>query len=1659
MKTVIMAQTDQGFREYFLPGLHNSDFQLRLDREVFGLAKDVVLKLEIIDEIWKIVEDEAYVVSNMGKEEGLTLQNNGLFYLHPSFGGQHVSLLAVTWENCGISCNKYDISRLTEISVGSAVGNMICYQFNGFISQRQALLVRVQGGFCLYDYSKNGTFINGIRVQNSQILKFGDCITMFGLRIIFLGDMLACSAVGGDLEVDTSRIPAFSLPIVRTDVQRSRKQEKKKYYKSAPRTVEQLFEGEIEIENPPAKKQTKKKPVFMTIGPAFTMAIPMLLGCTVSIIAAKSRGGASGAYMFTGMITAISSAAFGVIWALNNLKYAKKEEEEEEELRYNAYGQYLIDMADEVREKYENNIRIMHSTYLSGEDCCHVTGESGNLWNRNSSQKDFLWVRVGCGDLPFQGKISVPKQRFTLLKDDLMEKPSQMQKNFEMMYQVPVCLDLLQHRLVGVIGGAGREKGSRIMENMIAQFAANNCYTDIKMVFIYNGERDRQSERWEFVKWLPHVWSEDHKVRYVAENKSDVGDLCFALGSVLRDREEGDTLTGYRSGIKKPHYVLFLMDPDMLEGELIYRYVTQPSEKYGISTVWLAERYEDLPNSCEEIICNDGYISGLYNVNEGLSKLKQIMFDAVNHASLEAFARNLAGVEVEDARKGGGMPNELDFLSMYNVSSPEELQVAQRWKKNRVYESMRVPVGRKSGNQDCFLDIHEKYHGPHGLVAGTTGSGKSETLQTYILSLAVNFSPDDVCFFIIDFKGGGMANLFTNLPHLAGQISNLSGNQVRRAMVSIKSENRRRQKIFNDNSVNNINSYSRLYKNGEASVPVPHLLIIIDEFAELKREEPEFMKELISVAQVGRSLGVHLILATQKPDGTVDDNIWSNTKFRLCLRVQDRKDSNGMLHRPDAAYITQAGRCYLQVGNDEIFELFQSGYSGAVYDTTQESNSAVAQMLALNGKKVLVGSRTRREHKEKLRREWYAAIAEILEEQATVLGVTVNRLFDEIGSDQEKQLSIFEKIWEAGYAYEYEPQNVQRIKTFAQLWPADEQDKYVAAGKLVKLGDRIGGKLPEVQEKTQLEAVIEHIIQTAESNCYEKPKKLWMPVLPIRLCLEKLEGWQKWNAQKKADKIFELKAPIGLYDDPANQDQGTVWLNFAENGHHAVCGGIVSGKSTFLQTAVFSFMNSYTPAQLQFYLLDFGSKMLTCLENAPHVGGIVCDEDIDKVRMFFVLLERMMDERKELLKGGNYSQYVRANGMVLPAVMVVIDNYAGFKEKTQDQYAGTILRLSREGVGYGIYLLVSSAGFGMAEIPNRIGDNIKTVICLEMGDRFKYAEILRQSRVETLPESGIKGRGLTFINGDLLEFQTAVALSAEDDFERSRRLEEQCMEMNGQWKGAMARKIPEIPKNPEFGNFIALPEVVKALEDPRYIPIGYRQEDASIYSIDLFKTYFWLISGKNGSGKTNLLKAIIMAAGKKKADLVIMEQGKGELAALAGKYRAKYIKEHQEIFDFFKELRPEFIRRNKIKQQLLSEGIEDETLYERTKDIKPIYIFISNMAAFVGDIYKKLPDGATMNGFLENIAEKGKFHNIYFFGCVKPEEESLLLSQKTFKIFAEYGTGIHLGGNVAAQRVFSFGNIPFAQQGKVTKAGSGLVPHAEDASIAETVILPVVKGI
>ena len=371
---------------------------------------------------------------------------------------------------------------------------------------------------------------------------------------------------------------------------------------------------------------------------------------------------------------------------------------------------------------------------------------------------------------------------------------------------------------------------------------------------------------------------------------------------------------------------------------------------------------------CDEIIVlNADNKSGTRILSSNGEDSINFTYEEVSDEVASEIVLKLSPVYIDEVSLESELTKNISLFQLLNIVSVDDLNLKKRWEESEVYKSMAAPLGVKTKGEVVYLDLNEKHHGPHGLVAGTTGSGKSEILQSYILSMATFFHPYEVGFVIIDFKGGGMVNQFKDLPHLIGAITNIDGREITRSLLSIKAELRKRQELFAKAEVNHVDAYIKKYKAGEVDIPLPHLIIIVDEFAELKAEHPDFMKELISAARIGRSLGVHLILATQKPSGVVDDQIWSNSKFKLCLKVQNKEDSNEVIKRPLAAEIKEPGRAYLQVGNNEIFELFQSAYSGAPAETDEVDNKRefTLNTVSLSGKRtpIFVQKREKSQHK------------------------------------------------------------------------------------------------------------------------------------------------------------------------------------------------------------------------------------------------------------------------------------------------------------------------------------------------------------------------------------------------------------------------------------------------------------------------------------------------------------------------------------------------------------------------------------------------------------------------------------------------------------------------------------------------------------------------
>ncbi len=298
-------------------------------------------------------------------------------------------------------------------------------------------------------------------------------------------------------------------------------------------------------------------------------------------------------------------------------------------------------------------------------------------------------------------------------------------------------------------------------------------------------------------------------------------------------------------------------------------------------------------------------------------------------------------------RPAAELPRSVTLFEMYSmllgkrVDQLGDLPIADNWQKSMVPENqewLRAPLGLVSSREvrEMVFSAKADGDGVHGMVAGTTGSGKSELILTLIAAMALKYDPRIVNFVLVDFKGGAAFEPFKRLPHCVDIATNLQGNAVERIFIAMKAELDRRAKLLADGRVGDLVEYRkkvipRLKPTDELPSTFPHLFIIVDEFAEMVTQNPEYKAQFESITRLGRAFGATLILATQRPAGMVTDQMRANMKFRICLRVETADDSKELLKRPDAATLPPlGGRGYIQIGGGALIEL-QAAWAGGEY--------------------------------------------------------------------------------------------------------------------------------------------------------------------------------------------------------------------------------------------------------------------------------------------------------------------------------------------------------------------------------------------------------------------------------------------------------------------------------------------------------------------------------------------------------------------------------------------------------------------------------------------------------------------------------------------------------------------------------------------------------
>ena len=902
--------------------------QVRFNREHF--FEDFEIRLERKQDTFRLgcQQNIYFATQRMLKEYLVELKHGDTIHINYDSTDSELFSLELMFDYDGEmkSFDYYmDISAYSQVYIGGA-GQCHIILTDSVIGNDYISLTRYGDVYNLdARYSRYGVYVNGFKCGELSI-------------DICNGDFFAL--VGHQFYIDKGRIYVQNPQYIQTNLNMNNIKNSVNAldYPKFVRNARQKYatpQEEIEVLQPKNLQEEPKKNLMMTLIPALASLMLMIL-----LRGIMGNGGMFVIYSIAMMTMGIGTS----VWTYFNDGKEYRIKKEEREVKYQ---EYIAAQESKIQVLREKERSVLKQKYLSiDEDVSLAERFDSRLFERSKKDDDFLEVYLGQGIKKAECAVKYKKQEYKDTEDELSDYPMYLHDKYEYLEGVPICVNLREQCVIGVVGN--RRKLYQIIKNMIIDLSARQFYMEVKFYFILS-EKDKKQFEW--MRWLRHAYNDRIDSRtFMYDEESEKIVLEFLYGELSR-----------REGLSKEdknlleHYIVFVYRSATLLLHPVARYIGK--KDLGFTFVFFEEHREFLHNECQQIIYLDDHSNqGCIVSCEDKEQQNGFVYEHISTEQAAAFALRLSCVYIDDVSLEGNLTKNISLYELLNIMNEYDINLRKNWATSKIYESMAAPLGIRSGNEIVYLDLHEKYHGPHGLVAGTTGSGKSEILQTYILSMATLFHPYEVGFVIIDFKGGGMVNQFRNLPHLNGAITNIDGREIERSLLSIRAELRKRQELFAQYHVNHIDAYIKMYKSGEISQPLPHLILIVDEFAELKSDQPEFMKELISTARIGRSLGVHLILATQKPSGVVDNQIWSNSKFKLCLKVQNKEDSTEVLKSPLAAEIKEPGRAYLQVGNNEIFQLFQSAYSGAAAsrDIVGNQKKYCISKVSLSGKRQII---------------------------------------------------------------------------------------------------------------------------------------------------------------------------------------------------------------------------------------------------------------------------------------------------------------------------------------------------------------------------------------------------------------------------------------------------------------------------------------------------------------------------------------------------------------------------------------------------------------------------------------------------------------------------------------------------------------------------------
>jgi S-DNA-T family DNA segregation ATPase FtsK/SpoIIIE len=724
-------------------------------------------------------------------------------------------------------------------------------------------------------------------------------------------------------------------------------------FNRSPRVVPRFPAQERELPEGPQRPKDQPFPVVMIM-------LPILMGVVMFAVLQSVLS-----IIFMAMMP-----LFAIGMWLEFRRHAKKELREETRI----FEERLAEFGRQVTalQAVERAVRLQEAPSVAETvDAVYRLGPL--LWTHAPEHREFLSVRLGLGTAPSRVRISVPKEGQTL--PEFTRRLHEAAERFAVVDAVPITASLRQGGGLGIAGPRGLVEN--VARGVVLQIAGLHSPAEVAVAGFAS---HASKERWEWLQWLPHVGSPHSPLAgdHLAAGPAAGALLLTRLEDLLAVRAGTGSAAGAgaassgipgtaaaagrRGAVKDEHdgaaepivptVVVVVEDDAPVDRGRLTR-VAELGPDVGIHVVWVAAGAEQLPQCCRDFIVVDGE----HGATSGQVRLGRHTYPVSCESVDEPLAVQLGRMMTPLVDVGKPVDDDSDLpraVSYVTLAGPEIADdagtVAERWRQSnsvrqaavanpRAKGTLRALVGSK-GVEPFFLDL--KNEGPHALVGGTTGAGKSEFLQSWVLGMASAYSPDRVTFLFVDYKGGAAFADCVSLPHTVGLVTDLSPHLVRRALTSLRAELRHREHLLNRKKAKDLLAMERA---ADPDTP-PYLVIVVDEFAALATEVPEFVDGIVDVAARGRSLGLHLILATQRPAGVIKDSLRANTNLRIALRMADEADSEDILGEKTAAYFDPGipGRGAAKTGPGRI-QGFQTGYaSGWTTDRPAKPRIDIAEL-------------------------------------------------------------------------------------------------------------------------------------------------------------------------------------------------------------------------------------------------------------------------------------------------------------------------------------------------------------------------------------------------------------------------------------------------------------------------------------------------------------------------------------------------------------------------------------------------------------------------------------------------------------------------------------------------------------------------------------------